>query len=216
MSRVNLHEVMKATVPDGASGDVQIRRFEVSPTHSVLSMISSSGRGGVAPGTYVGLYRGGLMWMSDTPRERADAIGFLRKAMVMDARRVLVNGLGLGIVVAALLHLDTVEHIDVVEIDLDVIALVGPHYQQLAQAAGKSLAIRHGDAYTVGWPKGTRWDVAWHDIWLELCTDNLGLYATLHRRYGGRVQWQDSWGLALLREKRRRDKTRRAQGYRVY
>lgn len=199
---------MTVTVPDGVSGDVAIRRHVVTRTDARFSAAraaySFGGFGRSVPeGTYTGLFRGGRLWMSDTPSEQDDHMPVIRQALRTDAQRVLINGLGLGMVVSALMQVPSVTHIDVVEIDADVIALVGEHYQKLAADAGKTLAIHHGDALAISWPRGTAWDLAWHDIWGDMCTDNLEQMAVLHRRYGRRVTWQESWSKQLLIRQRR-------------
>lgn len=194
-------DAMRVTVPEGQVGDVKVSRFEVSPSQSSMSFLGGRGRG-TPSGTYTGLYRRGALWMSDTPDERRDHAVMLRRAEAIAAERVLVNGLGIGMVLGALMAMESVRHVDVVEIDPDVIALVGPHYEAMAEAAGKTVAIHEADAYTIQWPSGTTWDCAWHDIWRDLCTDNLPQMAKLHRRYGRRVQWQGSWGHELLERHR--------------
>jgi hypothetical protein len=207
LPRTDWHEAMTVTVPEGQSGDVRIARFEVSADEASIHRIRSGGRA-VRSGTYTGLYRSGYLWMSDTPAEKRDHLTFVHEAAYRDARRAVINGLGLGVVVSALLCVETIEHIDVVEIDADVIALVGPHYERLAAEAGKTITVHHADAYTIQWPVGTTWDVAWHDIWRDLCTDNLPQMAKLHRRYGRRVQWQGSWARDLLEYHRDRERRR--------
>jgi hypothetical protein len=200
-------EAMTVTVPEGKAGNAEIRRFTVARSESTLSYLGGGGRG-TPPGTYTGLYRRSGLWMSDTPDERRDHMKVCYVADRERAERVLVNGLGLGMVVAAFLAMESVSHVDVVEIDADVIALVGPHYEQMAADVGKTITIHHADAYTIQWPSGTAWDVAWHDIWRDLCTDNLAQMATLHRRYGRRTQWQGSWGRELLEYRRRFERRR--------
>lgn len=174
--------------------------------------IIRTGRGSVKPGeTYTRLFRkvrqgtrnpGRLIVMSDTPDEMRDLFPVLTTAR----GRVLVNGLGLGCVIRGLLTNDDIEHIDVVEISPDLIELIGPYYDD------PRVTIHEGDAATFEWPKGTRWNYAWHDVWDELTTDNLnessnGLarpcsYERLHRKYGGRVDLQASWGWDYLRRQR--------------
>jgi hypothetical protein len=201
ITAVRPYEAMTVTVPPGLAGGVEVRRFAVTEQESTRSYLGGRGRG-VRPGTYTGLYRRGYLWMSDTPDEKRDHLPILNRVRHLGAERVLVNGLGLGMVVAALLACETVQQIDVVEIDPEVIALVGPHYEATAATAGKTLAIHQGDAYAIQWPAGTQWDCAWHDVWPDLCTDNLPQMATLHRRYGRRVKWQGSWGRSYLEYQR--------------
>ena len=42
-------------------------------------------------------------------------------------------------------------------------------------------------------PKGTRYNAVWHDIWDNICGDNLDDMKKLHRKYGRRTNWQGSW-----------------------
>jgi hypothetical protein len=152
----------------------------------------------VEPGKYTRLVhdeRGTIM--SDTPAEIRDMIYGIHRA----TGRVLVNGLGLGVYVRAIARKAEVERIDVVEADADVIALVGPHLKRLFP---KKVRVHHADAYTKLWESGSRWQYAWHDIWDNLCTDNLKLMTKLHRKYGRRVESQDSWGKGYLQSIRRR------------
>lgn len=130
------------------------------------------------------LHRGaGEAVMSDDPRE-------LRKHLpvVLAAHgRVLITGLGLGCVVRGLLARPQVEHIDVVELDADVLAMVGPSF-----AGEPRVTIHEGDALTYAWPEGQRWDVAWHDIWSESPSTQV-LHAHLLERYRRLAGRQGAW-----------------------
>jgi hypothetical protein len=204
-------ETMTVTVPEGVSGDVAIRRLTADPP-SLRDLIREPGRAIPEGYQFTALYRTGELWMSDTPAERQDHYPALLKAYQLAARRVLVNGLGLGMIVQGLLQVASVEHIDVVEIDPDVIALVGDHYRQQATAMGKTVEIHQGDAYTIRWPRGTCWDIAWSDIWPTATIVNLPDMDRLSRRYGTRVRWHGHWLretlLALRREDRRLQRQR--------
>jgi len=198
-------DTMTVTVPEGTSGNVSICRMVAGPP-SLRDMIRDSER--LVPEGYqfTALYRHGYLWMSDTPAERRDHFPALRKAHELTARRVLINGLGLGMVVQGLLQVASVEHIDVVEIDPDVIALVGDHYRQQATAAGKTIEIHQDDAYTIRWPRQTTWDIAWSDIWMDATTDNLPEMTRLSRRYGRRVAWHGHWLRETLRTIQREER----------
>lgn len=72
--------------------------------------------------------------------------------------RVLKTGLGLGCVVRGLLAKSEVDHIDVVEIDSDIIRVIGAEF-----ASEPRVTIHHADA--LSWAYGSRtWDYAWHDL----------------------------------------------------
>ena len=187
----------RVSLPPGEMGGVELRRITVAPSSLENLRQAINGRS-TRPGEYTGLYIDGLLWMSDTDAEWHDHWPIVRWFRYPATKRVLINGLGLGMVVQAALDSEYIEHIDVVEIDQRVIDLIGPHYSD------PRVHIHQGDAYTITWPPGTRWDAVWHDIWRDLCTDNLALMARLHRRYGRRSDWQGSWGRPLLESARRR------------
>jgi hypothetical protein len=189
------------TIPEGTSGDWQVRRFTVTPEDERVSrlraVISSSSRGRWVPaGTYTGLYHNGEVIMSDTPDEIRDHYD----PIFMARGRCLVNGLGLGVVVNAMLQRPGVDHVTVVEIAPEVIDLVGRHWQAKYR---DQLEIIQADAFTWKPPRGSRYDVVWHDIWPNLSADNLEEMRELHRKYARRCKWQGSWGREICEMDRR-------------
>lgn len=191
----------RVTVPEGEVDGVRVARFDIGDRNCLQNMLE--GARATSPGTYTRLDIDGHLWMSDTDAEWRDHREAVWRIQRPETRTVLINGLGLGMVVQAALDCPHVERVDVVEVDPRVVALVGPHYLR-----DPRVRIHTADAYTVKWPTGTRWDVAWHDIWRDLCTDNLAEMGRLHRRYGRRCGWQGSWGRPLL--EMRRDQERRS------
>lgn len=189
----------KVAVPEGRKGPWYVERFTVEQDSPGRLRYAMHGRD-VPPGTYTRLMRDGSwneIMMSDTPMEMRDQFSAIFE-IKQRGGRVLLNGLGLGMVLKAALASPQVTHVDVVEIEQDIIDLVWPTYAVDARAQ-----VHHADAYTIEWQKDARWTVAWHDIWPTLCTDNLPLMAKLHRKYGRRVDWQGSWGKEMLHGLRR-------------
>lgn len=135
------------------------------------------------PGTYERLKCGGQLVMSNTPAERNDYRWFVHKA----TGNVLVNGLGLGCVVRELLTKPDIERVTVIEKSADVIALVGPYITD------PRLTIIEADAFEWKPSRGERYNAVWHDIWNDICADNLPEMHTLHRKYGRRTDYQESW-----------------------
>jgi hypothetical protein len=129
---------------------------------------------------------GGEVVMEDSRRELRKHLPFWLTAR----GRALKTGLGLGCVVRGLLVNPDVEHIDVVEIDEQIIRVIGSTF-----AGNPRVTIHHADA--LAWDFGARtWDCAWHDI----STDgDIGLqaeHAKLIRRYWPAVKTrQGAWGL---------------------
>lgn len=194
---------MRVSLAPGRRGDVEVGKFTIE--RGSLENVREAMRGrGCQPGEYTELRRNGRLWMSDTSAEQRDHYGVAYEIRRRGGR-VLVGGLGLGMIVAEALRHDHVTHVDVVEIDPDVAALVGDQY-----AVDPRVSIHVADMYAMTWPPGTRWDVAWFDIWADLCTDNLHDMARLARSYGRRCDWSGYWGKELLQRHRRAEK---AQGW---
>lgn len=170
-------------LPDGKSGDWEIDTITVEKDElsQKLSMIKT-GRG-VPEGEYKRLRRDRTVVMSNTPDEIRDFRHLIRDA----EGSILINGLGIGCVVKALLDKPEVTKITVIENSEDVIKLVAPHFTD------ERLTVIHADAFEYKPAKGERFDFVWHDIWDYICADNLEEMTKLHRKYGRRTSWQDSW-----------------------
>jgi hypothetical protein len=181
----------KVDIPEGQSGNWRVERYTVSKDDAAMerirSLFSFSSRGRSVPeGTYTRLLRGGTIVMSDTPDEIDDQWEIIDRAK----GNVLINGLGLGITAVECLEKPEVNHVTVVEISPDVISLVGTHLQA---KYGDKFTIVQADALTWKPPKGSYYDAVWHDIWDNVCGDNLPDMHALHRKYGKRAGWQGSW-----------------------
>jgi hypothetical protein len=111
--------------------------------------------------------------MSDTPSEIHEHDEAIENAH----GRVLITGLGLGVLVSALLAKPEVEHITVVEIDRDVIGLTGHYYSnhpkvRLVNADALAFArdiLADGRLLS----RNVSYDYAWHDIWSHISERNL-------------------------------------------
>lgn len=133
-----------------------------------------------------------VVWMSDTKAEILEHSPFFNQLPLVGMfgtipLRILVNGLGLGMVVNGALKVANIKHIDVVESNPDVARLVRRHLPD------DKVTVHIGDAFDVRWPRGTKWDMVWHDIWPTIDNDNLPQMDALMRQYRRRTAWQDCW-----------------------
>jgi len=199
---------MATVYDDGAAhGDARVTHRTITEAEAQFARIrsfnpSTGGRGGniVAGDTFAELRVGRALWMSDTPDERRDQRFVIHRA----AGRVLVGGLGFGLTVLGLAVKPEVEAVTVVEINPDVIGLVKPALERaLGDDAGK-VEIVEADLFEWKPPPGATWDLAWFDVWANLCTDNLADMARLNRKFARRVSNRYSWGEAECRRHRRR------------
>jgi hypothetical protein len=146
--------------------------------------------------------------MSDVPAEVAGCLPFLDRIPDGTPARVLIGGLGFGVVPAWLLANRVIDRIDIIEIDADIIKLVARDPAAAEKWAGSDrLHVHHADA--LSWQPASlagcalhslcslsprpRWDAAWWDIWDTVSAGNLPSMKRLHRRYGRWAGWQMSW-----------------------
>lgn len=213
--RVSLYDEMTVDLPEGTSGNVTIEKFEITEHEARMGFIMGSGRGRTTSGTYTKLLRNGALWMSDTGDEKSDHIEALQAMQALEpGGRVLIGGLGLGMVLRAVITATEVSHIDVVEIDPHVVRLVSQTYYDLAAEHGKTITIHEGDLWDrqglFGKPEKNHWDYAWMDIWLSLSTDNLKEMTNLGRKYNHYCKKIGYWGREYLRYQKRQDARRYA------
>lgn len=182
---------------DGKSGEWSVETFTV-PKEDLSQMISLFKTGRAVPeGTYKRLKRSGTVVMSNTPDEISDFSHFTRKAK----GSVLINGLGIGCVVKVLLDKPEITKITVIEKSEDVIKLVAPYFND------ERLNIINADAFEYKPTKGEMFNFVWHDIWDYICADNLSEMATLHRKYGKKSEWQDSWAKPQCQRAKRNERS---------
>lgn len=184
------------SIPEGVQGSYRVERFTVTAEQASIDAIRAMQSGRHTPaGTYTRLMRGSALVMSDTPDERRDHWEPVRRA----AGHVLINGLGIGMVLTAVLRKPSVERVTVVEISPDVIALVGPAFDD------PRVQIVQASAFDYAPPTGIRYGAVWHDIWDNITADNLHDMTRLKRKYGRRADWQGCWCEWQCRRRAKRD-----------
>ena len=157
----------------------------------------------IEPGMYtklVHVQRGVVM--SDTHAELNDLWEYqhaLQSFKEYPERSVHIDGLGMGITVKMAVELGY--SVEVIEIDPEVIELMKPFIDKL----GGDVDIIQADCLTWKSFPNTKYTIAWHDIWDDLCSDNLPEYALLNRRYGQKVRWQGAWGQDFIKQRERSD-----------
>lgn len=159
---------MDIDVPDGESGDWKVDTFTVSEekARSINMRATSFSVGGrtAQPGTYKRLSYAGNIIMTNTPSELRDFSYFVHRA----TGRVLMNGLGLGVTLKAVLEKPEVTAAIIIEKSTDVIDLVANTYNK-----DPRVSIIEADAFEYKPPKGVRYDCVWHDVWPDITATNL-------------------------------------------
>jgi len=177
--KMNIH----LNLEEGASGDWKLEKFSVSEQqakfHNMRELFHSHRF--INPGNYWRLVYKGEIIMSNTSSEIADHYNFIKKAK----GKILIAGLGLGMVVKALLDKDCVSHITIVEKSSDVINLVAPFYKD------KRISIINQDIFSFN-PKEV-YDFAWFDIWTYIMSDNYKDMIRLNRKFGQFAKVKEHW-----------------------
>lgn len=205
MNKTPSFELGTSTVPAGISGPWTLEDYEVSEQeasfHNLRCAINGRGTQAIAAGRYRCLRhaRRGIV-MSNTPME----IRTNRHALHRATGRVLINGLGMGMLLEAIQSKPCVTHVTVVERDADVIALVGPHF-----ANDPRVRIVNACAFDYKPAKGERFDFVWHDIWDDISAENLPQMSRLVRKYARRAQCQGVWSREMIRTEQARRRQRR-------
>lgn len=151
-------------------GDFKIEHFEIKERtfREILD--------GIPPGNYVKLTHNGEVVMSDTPMEKRTNASFVVNAY----GDVLIGGLGIGMIIAAIQCHEKVNSITVIEKHQEVIDLI------TSQISFKDkVRIINADVFEWKPEKGQRFDCIYMDIWNYI---NKDVYhdemKPLKRKYG--------------------------------
>lgn len=189
--------LMKDIIPEGKSGEYAIEYYTISEdaAHLAVTMATFSrdylGRH-IFAGDFCKLTHSGKVIMSDTGGERYSNTEIVKVAQ----GNVLIAGLGLGMVLCAILPKTEVKTVTAVEISYDVCTLVLPH---IAKHLGDSiikLRVIVDDIFSYT-PDG-KYNTIYFDIWGDYSGDTYEETKLLHRRYSKYLDrtngyYMDSW-----------------------
>jgi hypothetical protein len=186
-------------------GMAQISHVEFSNRGNPLFNMRAVRDGGwlfyMQDGKYVRLHINGQLMMSDTRMEKESNRDFINNAH----GKVLIAGLGIGLILKNILQKEDITEITVIELYQDVIDLVGPKFND------PRIKYICADIYKWKPKKEDKYNVIYFDIWSEVSQDNLKDIATLHNRFKNSVDrtdlrcWMDSWMKQYLRNQKRKD-----------
>ena len=170
---------------EGKSGVWELKKFSITReearNHALRCAINGYPERAVAEGEYWKLTRNGYIVMSNTPAEVHDHINFIRAAK----GKVLIAGLGLGMVLQEVLKKDSVTKVTVVEISKDVINLVAKSYQDTR------LEIVNEDIFN--FKPTEHYDFGWYDIWDDISGDEYEEMKKITRKLSHFISKSDCW-----------------------
>lgn len=149
---------------EAKEGDWRIENFTMSLADAKFTIMREARNGmnyrAVPPGTYTALKHGGEIIMSNTPAECWE-----HQEALMATGKVLVAGLGIGMVLGSLIDKDDVTEVVVVEKHEEVIKLVGPYFENHPK-----VTIVHSDIFD--FEIDDSFDYCWFDIWTYVTGDS--------------------------------------------
>lgn len=186
-------------------GIATITRIEITKDECMFANLRLVRDGGrlfrLREGHYTRLHVGRDLMMSDTPMERLSNKDFVRNAN----GKVLIAGLGIGMIIQAILSKENVTEIVVIEKYQDVIDLVEPKFKS------DKLKVICADIDEWKPEKGVKFDVIYFDIWADISTDNLDHIKKLHNKFKNSVNrenpycYMNSWMKEYLQSKKRKE-----------
>lgn len=210
MARRNLHPEVFASmvdkVPEGKSGGVVVKHVTLSSTSVMMENMRAARDGDMealcCPGRFAILGINGETMMSDTPMERATNLEAVRAAR----GRVLIAGLGLGMVAHPIARKPEVSEVVIVEKNPDVIRLVAPTLPSNIRVVPGDIADFLAKEGKPAPACRQRFDAVWLDLWKSVDTDDLPEIARL-RKAARRIMAPGAW-LGVWQDAKRKRESR--------
>lgn len=174
--------LMKDIIPEGQSGEYAIEHYNIpeDKAHLAVTMATYSrdylGRK-IFAGDFCKLTHGDSIIMSDSGGERYSNTEIVRVAQ----GNILFAGLGIGMVLCAVLPKPEVKSVTVVELSLDVCHLVLPHLAKYLGNHITKLRVAQDDIFS--YIPDRKYNVIYFDIWSDYSGDTYEETKVLHRRY---------------------------------
>jgi len=148
----DMYEVLN----EGEIGKFKLEKFTIT-NNDIRAMLD-----GIPRGNYVRLRDNWDVIMSDTPMEKRSNSSFVLNAH----GDVFIAGLGIGLIVLAIQDKEEIKSITIIEKYSEIIELVG---KQLS--LNEKVKIIQGDVFEYEFPKGTKFDTIYFDIWNYVNSD---------------------------------------------
>ena len=186
-------------VPEGTSGKWCVKHFMINGAIASMlalrALINNRPLEYTPEGKYAKLAYGKQLVMSDAQMERITNYDIIKNAK----GRVLIAGLGLGMVVTALLDKPEVNSIVIVEKSTDVIALVAGAMFKYAGNRKEDLHIVN-ECIHLYTPKHS-FDTIYFDIWPDISRTNLPEMLELTHAFGPYLNaggWMNHWSRDII------------------
>lgn len=181
-----------------------------------LPLVASAG---MKPGTHAVLIQvkakelGHTVWMSTHEAEKTTQAEFVAAAR----GRVMVAGLGIGLVLRPLLSKPEVTQVVVIEKNMEVYRIMRPELERIKREAGPNrLRIVNHDVFH--YTPGRQFDTIYFDVWPNITPKNMIGMLKLRQRFKRHLApggWMGCWAEAECRESLRRMEAKHPQARRT-
>lgn len=176
-------------------GNWIIEEFEVSEVEAEFFNLRLKFQGKEDQSIVAGKYKRleqlstGYVVMSNTPMEcNTNEIAY-KKA----CGSVLIAGLGMGMILEAMLSKPEVTHVRIIEIDQDIIEYVGSFFKN-----DQRVEIIHGDIFKYVPAENEFYNYIWLDIWDDINEKNESDFQMLNTRFKEHCNEMNLWSMDLL------------------
>ena len=176
-------------------GDWKIEEFKISKDaadrFNLRQAFQGKAKEVISEGTFIRLEQlsTGFVVMSNTPMELNSNLVAYKNAR----GKVLVAGLGMGMILDAILSKPEVTNVRVVEVDQDIIDYVGSFYKN-----DPRVEILHADIREYIPNNEEQYSYVWIDIWDDINESNLDEIHELNKRFSEHCINMNLWSMDLL------------------
>jgi hypothetical protein len=204
-----LHELGLYTTPqENKKGNIKIFQKEIDEDQISFARLRDQINNrfehmDAEPFTVTQLIVGWDVMMSDTKMEMVTNGEFMRRAN----GKVLIAGLGLGIIVHIIQDLKAIDEIIIIEKSKDIIDMVSKEMK-----FNKKVKIINEDIFKWKPAAGEKFDTMWFDIWPNICSDNYLEMKELNKKFGRRLnnknpnKWKGHWRYDDVKRQYNKDK----------
>lgn len=183
--------IMQDILPEGKTDNASLEYFTISDSEARMAVMKATygrdylGRH-IYAGDFVRLIINNQLMFTDTGGER-----YSNYEIVQNSHgKVLIAGLGLGMVLAAIVPKPEVKKVVVIEISQDVINLVEPHIRNYLGKFSPKLEIVCSDIYD--YVPTEKFNTIFFDIWGDYSGDTYEDTKKLHRKFSKYLNRTDS------------------------
>lgn len=193
---MNEYKYGTVRVPPSKFGNWEVIKFTITEEeakfYNMRNIINRRSLLNVEQGEFVRLVKGGSeVVMSNTLME----LETNQVAYENATGNVLIAGLGMGMILDAILSKPDVTKVRIIELDQDIIDNIGVLYKDHPK-----VEIVQGSIFDYTLQKDEYYNYIWFDIWTYITNDNIEEILELHSKFCRHCKWMSFWSIEFYDE----------------